>query len=110
MVLATGSAWLLTRGAAAGRKLVGAVNAGGENEQTLAAIFLTRAGDRSVPLIREGLAADTASPVLLDILGSIGTDTARTELQSVVSGGSPRLAEAAREVLLTLDEIDRHQG
>jgi hypothetical protein len=108
--LATGSAWRLTGRAAAGRRLVGAVNHGGEDEQTIAAVFLAKAGDRAVPLIREGLAADTPSPTLVDILGSIGSDTARMELQRVVVSGSQDLAEAARQALLTLDEIDRHQS
>lgn len=109
-VLATGSAWRLTGRAAAGRRLVGAVNHGGEDEQTIAAMFLTDGGDRAVPLIREGFAADAPSPTLVDILGSIGTDAARTELQRVAVSGSRDLAEAARQALLTLDEIDRHQS
>ena len=109
-VLAAGSAWRLTGRAAAGRRLVGAINHGGEDEQTIAAVFLTRAGDRAVPLIREGLAADAPSPTLIDILGSIGTGTARVELQRVVVSGSRDLAEAARQALLTLDEIDRRKN
>jgi hypothetical protein len=108
--LATGSAWRVTRSAAAGRSLVSAVNDGGEDEQTIAAMFLTNAGDRAVPLVREGLAADAPSPTLVDILGSIGTDAARVELQRVAESGSPDLAEAARQTLLTLDEIDGHQS
>lgn len=108
--LATGWAWRLTGRAATGRWLLGAVNHGGEDEQAIAAMFLVQAGERSVPLIREGLAADAPSPTLVDILGSIGTDTARAELHRVASGGERELAEAARQALLTLDEIDHHQG
>jgi hypothetical protein len=108
--MATGLVWRLTGRAAAGRRLVGAVNHGGEDEQTIAAVFLAKAGDRAVPLIREGLAADAPTPTLVDILGSIGTETARMELQRVVVSGSRDLAEAARQALLTLDEIDRRQN
>jgi hypothetical protein len=108
--LATGWAWRLTGRVAAGQRLVGAVNHGGEDEQTIAAMFLVKAGDRAVPLIREGFAVDAPSPTLVDILGSIGTDTARQELQRVSASGEPSLAEAARQMLLTLDEIDHHQG
>jgi hypothetical protein len=107
-VLATGSAWRLTGRAAAGRRLVRAVNRDSEDEGTIAALFLTRAGDRSVPLIREGLAADAPSPALLDVLASIGTDRARSELLVVAEGGGD-LAGAAREALRTLGEIDRGQ-
>ncbi len=109
-VLATGSVWRLTGRAAAGRRLVDAVNQGSENEQTIAAIFLAKAGDRAVPLIHEGLTAYGPSPSLVEILGSIGTDTARTELQRVASSGSPDLAQAAQRALRTLDEIERRQS
>lgn len=109
-VLATGSAWRLTGRAASGRKLVRAVNQGVENEQAIAAFFLVRAGDRAVPLIHEGLTAHGPSPALVEILGSIGTDTARLELQRVVSTGSPELAQAAQRALRTMDEIDRNQS
>ena len=89
-VLATGSAWRLTGRAAAGRRLVRAVNRDSEDEGTIAAMFLTRAGDRSVPLIREGLAADAPSPALLDVLASIGTDRARSS-----SWSSQRVGETS---------------
>lgn len=87
-----------------------AVNHGGEDEQTIAAVVLTKGGDRAVPLIREGLAADAPSPTLVDILASIGTKAARSQLQTTVLSGTPDLAEAARQALVTLDEIDHHQG
>jgi hypothetical protein len=109
-VLATGSAWRLTGRATAGRRLVDSVNQGGENEQTIAAFFLVKAGDRAVPLIHHGLGADEPSPALVEILASIGTDTARLELQRVASSGSPDLAQAAQRALRTLDEIDRSPG
>jgi hypothetical protein len=107
-VLATGSAWRLTGHAAAGRRLVRAVNRDDEDARAIAAMFLTRAGDRSVPLIREGLAAQTPSPVLLDVLAGIGTERARSQLRVVAEDGGD-LAGAAREALRALDEIDRGQ-
>lgn len=111
-VLATGSAWRLTGRAAAGRRLVRAVNRAvdrdSEDDGTIAAMFLTRAGDRSLPLIREGLAAQAPSPALVDVLAGIGTDGARAELRVVAEGGGD-LAGAAREALRTLGEIDRGQ-
>lgn len=109
-VLATGLAWRLTGHAAAGRTLVDAVNHGGENEQTIAAFFLVKAGDQAVPLIHEGLTAHGPSLVLVEILASIGTDTARLELRRVASSGSPDLAQAAQRALGTLDEIDRSES
>ena len=80
-VLATGSVWRLTGRAAA-----------------------------AVPLIHEGLTAYGPSQTLVEILGSIGTDTARIELQRVASSGSRHLAQAAQQALRTLDEIDRSQS
>lgn len=105
-VLATGSVWRLTGRTADGRRLVRAVNHGGEDARTIAAVLLAKAGDRAVPLIHEGLTADAPSPTLIDILASIGTATARAELQAVV-GGAGGLAQAARQALRALDEIDR---
>lgn len=109
-VLATGSAWRLTGRPSAGRRLVDAVNQGGENEQTIAAFFLVKAGDRAVPLIHEGLTAHGPSPALVEILASIGTATARMELERVASSGSPDLAQVAQRALRTMDEIDRNQS
>jgi len=107
-LLAAGSAWRLTGLDAAGRTLIGAVGHGDENDQTIAGIFLVKAGDRSVPLIGDALLAEP-SRILVDILASIGTDDARAVLEWAANGERSEIAHAARQALQTLDEIERRQ-
>ena len=106
-LLAAGSAWRLTGLAAAGRTLVSAVEHGAEDERTLAGILLVQAGDRSVPLIRNAIAEGARRPELVDILASIGTQNARTALETIAHGAAPEIAGAAEQALRTLDEIRR---
>jgi hypothetical protein len=110
-VIGAATAWRLAGNAAAGRALLTAVTRGEETEQTLAAMMLVRAGDRSVPLVTDALLAGSADPTLVDVLASIGTDRARAALRTVSEAREPTVAApskaAATEALRTLDEIGR---
>ena len=106
-LLTAGSAWRLTGLGVAGRALVAAATGPDPGDRTLAGILLTRAGDRSVPLIRDALTAGADPADLVDILASIGTDAARAALQTAASSSRPDLAAAARRALHTLDQIRR---
>jgi hypothetical protein len=111
-LLAAGAAWRLTGAVPAGRALVGALADGDETERTVAGMQLTRAGDRSVPLLTEALLTGSApGPLVVDVLASIGTDKARSTLRRVARAPAPGVAVASREsaarALRTLDEIDR---
>ena len=108
-LLAAGSAWRLTGLGSAGRTLVAAVARGEEDEQTIAGIMLVKAGDRSVPLINEAISAGTNSPELVDVLASIGTDTARSALEHAARAPATEVAASAERALRTLDEIRRRQ-
>jgi hypothetical protein len=92
-LLTAGSAWRVTGLAAAGRALVG--------------ILLTRAGDRSVPLIRDALAAGADPADLVDILGSIGTEAAQAALGTAAGSSRADVAAAARRALHTLEQMRR---
>ncbi len=105
-LLAAGAAWRLAGVAPAGRALVGGLVEGDENERTVAGISLTRAGDRSVPLLAEALAAGAAPDLVVDVLASIGTDAARNVLHQEAQTDSAA-AEPAARALRTLDETDR---
>lgn len=87
-----------------------AVTGGDETEQTIAAMMLVRARDRSVPLLTELLLAG-GSPDLVDVLTSIGTDKAKTGLQRIAQATEPTVGtptrKTAAKALRTLDEIDR---
>jgi hypothetical protein len=105
-LLAAGAAWRLAGVAPAGRALVGGLVEGDENERTVAGISLTRAGDRSVPLLAEALAAGAAADLVVDVLASIGTDAARRVLHEEAQTESAA-AEPAARALRTLGETDR---
>jgi hypothetical protein len=114
-LFAAGASWRLAGVPPAGRTLLAAVATGGENEKTLAGMFLVQAGDRSVPLLTEAILAGGNDRALLDALASIGSDQARTALVTIARGTqaavTPQTREAAVEALHTLDAIrDRGRG
>jgi hypothetical protein len=104
-LLAVGSAWRLTGLDTAGRALVAAVTGSDPDGQVLAGILLTRAGDRSVPLIGDALDNAAAPGELANVLASIGTDAARTALETAAGSVHPDVAAAAGQALQTLDQL-----
>jgi|GEM_PF-1607496 len=106
-VLAAGAAWRLVGLGAAGRALVANVSTGGETERTLAGMLLVRAGDRSVPVVVDAINAGATTPDLVDVLASIGTESARIALEGVARLPGADIGAAARQALQTLDEMRR---
>jgi hypothetical protein len=106
-LLAAGSVWRVTTVGAAGRALISAVSSPDPDDRALAGILLTRAGDRSVPLIGEALSAGADPSDLVNVLASIGTDAARATLENAAGSGRPDVATAAREALRSLEEQRR---
>jgi hypothetical protein len=104
-LLAVGATWRLTGAAPAGRALVGGLVEGDEAERAVAGIALTKAGDRSVPLLAAALTETTDPRPVVDVLASIGTPAARSALRSAVETDSPA-ADPAAQALRTLDDID----
>ena len=104
-LLAVGATWRLTGAAPAGRALVGGLVGGDESERAVAGIALTKAGDRSVPLLAAALTASADPRPVVDVLASIGTPAARSALRRAVEAGSPA-ADPAAEALRTLDDAD----
>jgi hypothetical protein len=109
-LLAVGAAWRLTGAGQAGRALVDALANDDETERTVAGIQLTRAGNRSVPLLNEALLAGSAPQLAVDVLASIATDEAKDALRRVVTepGADAACRDSAARALRTLDDIDRH--
>ena len=109
-LLVAGAAWRLAGAAPAGRALVGALADGDETERAVAGIQLTRAGDRSVPLLAEALLAGTAPDLAVDVLGE---HRHRRGPKRAAPGGHRarrRRHEPGvrpRRALRTLDDIDR---
>ena len=106
-VLAAGAAWRLSGLGSAGRVLIDAVTAGAEDEQALAGVLLVRAGDRSVSLISTAIDGGSAAVELVDVLASIGSDTARTALEHVAAAPARGIAASAEQALRDLDQIRR---
>jgi hypothetical protein len=105
-LFAAGAAWRFTGAAPAGRTLIAGLTEGDEDERTMAGIMLTRAGDRSVPLLTEALHEGVAAPdPAVDVLASIGTDAARSELRRLAQGETD-VARSATRALRTLEETD----
>jgi hypothetical protein len=108
-LFAAGASWRLAGLPTAGRSLLTAVATGGENEKTLAGMFLVQAGDRSVPLLTSAILAGGTDRALVDALASIGSEQARDALVTIAHGTgaavTPQTREAAVEALHTLDAI-----
>ena len=103
-LLAAGAAWRIAGLGAAGRTLVDAAADEVETEQTLAGMLLVKAGDRSVPLVANALAAGVTSLGLVDVLASIGTPEARGAL-GAIAVAEGKVGAAAADAIRTLDEI-----
>jgi hypothetical protein len=104
-LLAVGVTWRLTGAGPAGRALVGGLVDGDEAERAVAGIALTKAGDRSVPLLAAALTATADPRPVVDVLASIGTPAARSALRAAAKTDSPA-ADPAAQALRTLDDID----
>src|SRR3954453_9553628 len=104
-LLAVGATWPRTGAAPAGRGLVGGLVGGDEAERAVAGIALTKAGDRSVPLLAAALTGAADPRPVVDVLPSIGPPAARSALRSAAEADSGP-AEPAARALRTLDDID----
>jgi hypothetical protein len=79
--------------------------------RTMAGMLLVRSGSRSVPLLRDALAARHALPMVLPILADIGDQGARPALHALTQDPDASVAGAAREALRVLDaRIARRSG
>ena len=101
-VFAAYGAWRITGLSCAGRTLVGALASPDETNRTVAGILFVRAGERSVPLLREALARGQAVPLALRLLGDIGACELAGEIEEYAKSENPAIARAARDALQAL--------
>lgn len=87
----------------AGRRVIDAAVTGDEDTSNIAGIFLTRAGGRAIPLIAEALASGVNAPILVDVLASIGTDTALKQLRTLTDTTNPDIAHTAKDAVARLE-------
>ena len=109
-MFAAGAAWRYVGSTGAGSTLVDACQSGDDDERTLAGMFLVQAGDRSVPLLVDAAASATEPGDLIDVLASIGTDTARTGLVELAASNEASIAAPAQAALEDFDEIRRRNA
>ena len=102
-LFAVNAAWRATGLRSAGRALVRALGSDDENVRTIAGMFLTQSGRKSVPLLREALDRRENLPMVLTILGSIGDRESEPEIRRFINDPDPDAAKAARDALRMLD-------
>jgi len=89
-------AWRATRSLAVGRPLVEALGSSDEDVRVLAGTLLTRAGRKAEPLLLDALSRRENVPAVLEVLASIGDDTAAREIDRHLDDPDPAVVEAAR--------------
>jgi hypothetical protein len=86
----------------AGRFLVRSLNSPDETVRVISGMFLVKAGKRAEPLLEEALARRENLPLVLSILGDIGSQRFEPDLRQLSSDGDPRIAQAAQNALRVL--------
>lgn len=94
--------WRLTGSAAAGRRVVRALASSDPTVRTLAGMQLVQGGQRAEPLLREALARRDGLPLVLAVLGDVGTRAVEPELLSFSRDPDPAVAESARQAIRVL--------
>ena len=106
-VFAAGVSWRLFGSERAGETLLDAMAGEEEQNRMLAGISLVKAGQRSLHLIEEKIAAGEASPPVIRLLPDIAGEQARDLLESIAAGESGGEADAAAESIELLDRIKK---
>ena len=101
-VLAAYAAWRMTGWYRGGRTLIEALASADETNRTVAGILLVRAGERSVPLLRDALGRGQSVPMALRLLGDIGARELEGQIGEYARSEDPAIARAAREALRAL--------
>ena len=92
-----GLLWKYGRFKAAGRMLVKELSSDDPNAQTVAGTFLVQAGERSRPLIEDGLARGE-SGLYEQVLADLEDDD-DGRLEELAQSDNPKVADAARSML-----------
>lgn len=99
--------WRLTGSVAAGRRLLRALRSSDPTVRTLAGMQLVRGGRRAEPLLREALDRRETLPLVLTLLGDVGTRGLEPELLRFSRDADPAVAESARQALRVLQARHR---
>ena len=94
--------WRSTGMRAAGRALVNALGSGSEDLRAIAGMLLVKSGMAAEPLLQEALSQRRHLPMVLTLLGNIGSRKVEPELRNLALDPDPTVADAAQEALRVL--------
>jgi len=96
------AAWRGTGARSAGRVLIRSLGSPDDSVRVIAGMFLVRAGKRAEPLLEEALLRRENLPMVLSILGDLGSRQYEVDLREFTSDRDPQVAEAAQNALRVL--------
>ncbi len=94
--------WRMTGVDAAGRVLVDSLGSPDENVRVIAGMFLVKGGKRAEALLHEALQRRQNLPMVVSILGDIGSEKFEPDLLELTTDRDPRVAQAAQNALRVL--------
>ena len=106
-LLAQHAAWRTMGLRTAGRAVVRALGSADPTVRTMAGTLLARSGTRAEPLLREALAARQNLPMVVTLLGDVGSESCRPALSELTRDPDETVAGAARQALRVLDARQR---
>lgn len=110
-ILSAGLTWRRARLRSAGHTLVSALSSEDENVQTMAGMMLVQAGERSIPLLEEAIAAGRGTDLHQQVLDDIRPHQEVGEsLDELSESDNPTIAEAARRARELLDDEAAAEG
>jgi hypothetical protein len=92
----------------AGERLISALGADDEGVRTVAGMFLTRAGTRAEPFLVGALRRRESVPAVLEVLASIGDETAEREAERLMHDADPEIASAASDAYRVIQFQRKH--
>ncbi len=105
-VIGAGIAWRTVGSAAGGEALLEAVTGDSEQERTLAAMSMVKAGDRSIGLIEQASASGRLTPTIVRLLADIGGSRSKALLTEIAAEPGPLAAAAVG----SLDLLERMEA
>jgi len=90
-----------------GKILLKAFASDDEDFRNLSGIFLVQAGLRTLPLLREELENHRNIPLILMLIADIGDSTSESLIIPYLNYDDPKVAEAARQAIRTLQVTSR---
>ncbi len=103
--------WRSTGLKSAGQALLNALRSNEPDIRTIAGMLLVKAGRKAIPVLTGALDQRDLLPMILRMLGDIGTDEQEPTLKTFLQDENPDVRTAARDGLRVLTfRLGRHQA